>query len=679
MVAAERPVNKLINEKSPYLLQHAHNPVDWYPWGEEAFDRARREDKPVFLSIGYSTCHWCHVMERESFEDLHVAELLNRDFISIKVDREERPDVDSVYMSVTQKLTGSGGWPMSVFMGPDKRPFFAGTYFPINSGAYGIGFIQLLERISELWREDRERLVLASDNIVSELSEPNRQKTIAYNQTVRKGFAQLRRRFDNEHGGFGGAPKFPTPHNLMFLLRYHYAYGDSESLEMAEKTLRSMYRGGIYDHVGFGFCRYSTDNKWLVPHFEKMLYDNALLAVVYAETFQVTGDPFYKRVAEEIFEYVKRDMTSPEGAFYSAEDADSEGEEGRFYTFTQEEIIALLGADDGKKFCEAFDITEKGNFEGRNILNLIANENYEQIIGADFYQKCLRKIFNYREDRERPLRDDKILTAWNGLMIYAHAAAGRAFGNAKYISSAKTAADFILKNLTDGDGRLMTRYRDGEARFSGVAEDYAYLVMGLIALYEACFEVKYLSDAYRLNQILIDEFLENGALYQTGKHSEALISRPRELYDGATPSYNSVSIGNFIKLSHLCDEPDLADTAAEIVRFFGADLEGAPSHFCFALCEIMRLTGLSRQIIISGGPAPDVEFLNVINGVFQPFTTLARVNPELSKQYGFYRNYESGSGKTAVYLCEGTRCEPPILDADKLREKLQEQKVLSER
>jgi len=666
--SVKKKTNRLIGEKSPYLLQHAHNPVDWYPWGEEAFETAKREDKPIFLSIGYSTCHWCHVMERESFEDDQVAEELNRGYISVKVDREERPDIDSVYMDVTQRLTGSGGWPMSVFMDSEKRPFYAGTYFPKQDGVYGVGFLSLLKRISGMWKNERDRLIQASNDIIAGLSEPNRQKTIDYEKTIRKAFAELCGRFDPVYGGFGGAPKFPSPHNLMFLLRYYYAYQDPAALEMAEKTLRGMYRGGMYDHVGYGFCRYSTDKRWFAPHFEKMLYDNALLAATYTEAFLLTNDPFYRRIADEIFEYLRRDMTSPEGAFYSAEDADSDGEEGRFYTFTHEEVVALLGAGDSEKFCAAFDITHKGNFEDRNILNLIENKDDEKISKEDFYRNCLRKIFHYREGRVRPLRDDKILTAWNGLMIYALATAGRAFGNAAYVDAAKSAADFLLVNLTDSAGRLLTRCCDGEARFTGVADDYAYLIMGLISLYEACFDVKYLTEAYRLNRILIDNFLENGALYQTSKRGETLISRPRELYDGAMPSYNSVSIGNFIKLSQLCDEPGLTDTAAAIVRFFGSDLERAPSHFCFAMCEVMRLSGQSRQIIIGGGHGH--EFLNVINETYQPFATLARADTDLAEQYDFYRNFEGKTGKAVVYICEGTHCEPPLEDVEELRGKL---------
>ena len=350
MEAVVKAPNRLINEKSPYLLQHAYNPVDWYPWGEEAFETARREDKPVFLSVGYSTCHWCHVMERESFEDDEVADVLNRHFVSVKLDREERPDIDSVYMNVVQSLSGNGGWPMSVFMDCDKRPFFAGTYFPKNNGAHGLGFITLLERLIGMWQNDRPRLAAASREIIEELAEPDRRQTIDLENVMKKCFANLCRRFDSKYGGFGFAPKFPTPHNIMFLLRFYTAYGESAALEMAEKSLASMYRGGIYDHVGYGFARYSTDERWLVPHFEKMLYDNAMLAAVYAEAYQLTKKPFYKRIAEEIFEYIHRDMTAPKGAFFSAEDADSEGVEGLFYTFTKDELVAVLGESDADAF-----------------------------------------------------------------------------------------------------------------------------------------------------------------------------------------------------------------------------------------------------------------------------------------------------------------------------------------
>jgi len=425
--------NKLISEKSPYLLQHAHNPVDWYPWGDEAFAKAKAEDKPIFLSIGYSTCHWCHVMERECFEDEEVAALLNQGFVSIKVDREERPDIDSVYMNVCQAMTGSGGWPLTVFLTPEGHPFFAGTYFPKHSRYGGVGFVELLKAIREKWAENREELEglgkeimdrIAAQMNESSLGEPN-------SELLHGGYRSLEKSFDPVYGGFGGAPKFPTPHHLLFLLRYWKRFQKPPALEMVEKTLLAMYCGGIFDHIGFGFSRYSTDRQWLVPHFEKMLYDNALLSLAYLEAYQATGKAFYAKVARDIFTYILRDMTSPEGGFYTAEDADSEGVEGKFYLWTPDEVKDVLGADDGEYFCGLYDITEKGNFEGKNILNLLDKMpelSLDGVIGPDEAERgnplknervdALRnKLFAAREKRVHPFKDDKILTSWNGLMI----------------------------------------------------------------------------------------------------------------------------------------------------------------------------------------------------------------------------------------------------------------------
>ncbi len=669
MTGKEKP-NRLINEKSPYLLQHAYNPVDWYPWCQEAFEAAKAQDKPVFLSVGYATCHWCHVMERESFEDPQVAAALNRDFICIKVDREERPDIDAVYMNATQLLTGGGGWPMSVFLDGQKGPLYAGTYFPKKDGVYGIGLLTLLERLRHVWQTDRPRLLKTSGEVIAALSQPDRKGGISYRETIQKGYDQLKGRYDPLWGGFGSAPKFPTPHNLMLLLRYHHLYQDPQALEMAEHSLTALYRGGIRDHLGLGFCRYSTDRKWLVPHFEKMLYDNALLATVYSEAHLVTGKLLYKRAAEEIFTYVLRDMTSPEGAFYSAEDADSEGEEGRFYTFTREEVLSVLGPEDGARFCRSYGMTQRGNFEGRNIPHLLENPDYEAVLADPFFADCRQKLFLRREERIRPLKDDKILSAWNGLMIYALSYAGRGLNRPDYVEAGMRAADFLLKHLRDEKGRLLTRYREGEGRFSGVAEDYAFVILGLIELYQASFQVRYLTEAYRLNEILLEEFWEDGALYQTGKTSEALIARPRELYDGALPSANSVSISNFVKLSHLCDAPELAEKAAEILEAFGADLAVAPIQFGFALCGMMLLDGAAVQIVLAGGPEDGL--LQAANSAYQPFTTLAFADEALSQAFGFYKNYGGGDGRPAAYLCRGTHCEAPVFQGEALGKKLQE-------
>jgi len=491
--------NRLVYEKSPYLLQHKNNPVDWFPWGEEAFVRAREEGKLIFLSIGYSTCHWCHVMERESFEDEEVAWFLNRHYISIKVDREERPDIDHIYMEVCQAMTGQGGWPLTVVMTPDKQPVFAGTYFP-KRGRWGKpGLLEILKQIQEKWEVEKEKIVGVGMRVTEaiQLRQFSSGEDLS-KATLDQAFQQFCNSFDPVYGGFGPAPKFPTPHNLMFLLRYWKMTREHEALAMVEKTLAAMHNGGIYDHIGFGFARYSTDREWLVPHFEKMLYDNALLAIAYLEAYQVTGNNRYARVAREIFTYVLRNMTSQEGGFYSAEDADSEGEEGKFYLWVPEEIKGILGEEEGEYYCRLFGITQEGNFEGRSIPNLILSctderagllkiDDQELLGMLELVEESRRKLFIEREKRVHPFKDDKILTAWNGLMIAALAKGSRVLNNPEYSRAAARAVEFIWQKLRRQDGRLLARYRDEEAAFLAYLDDYAFLVWGLIELYEAAF------------------------------------------------------------------------------------------------------------------------------------------------------------------------------------------------
>jgi uncharacterized protein YyaL (SSP411 family) len=573
--------NRLAKEKSPYLLQHANNPVDWYPWSEEAFTKAKTEDKPVFLSIGYSTCHWCHMMERESFEDEEVASILNKYYVSIKVDREERPDIDSVYMSVCQTLTGQGGWPLTVIMSPDKKPFFAGTYFPKTNSRGMPGLMNILLQISQLWVKEREKL-LESGNKITEVIKKSvlvHESKEVSEELLHKAFHHFQDSFDPEYGGFGAAPKFPTPHTLMFLLRYWKLTEEKKALDMVEKTLNSMYLGGIYDHIGFGFSRYSTDRKWLVPHFEKMLYDNALLAIVYLEAYQATQNINYTQIAREIFTYVLRDMTSPEGAFYSAEDADSEGEEGRFYVWTVEEIKEVLDEELGSKFCRDYDITTHGNFEGKSIPNLI-NTGY--ISG---YNAALEKLFHKRKQRIHPFKDDKVLTAWNGLMIASLALGGRVLNEALYLEAAEKATKFILKKLLRQDGRLMARYREDDTAFPGYAEDYAYLVWGLIELYQAVHKKEYLDLALNLNSELLELFWDEqqGGLFHYGTDAEHLFARPKEIYDGALPSSNSVSALNFLRLARLTGDTLLEAKASEQLRAFGGTVAKHPAAYSFYL------------------------------------------------------------------------------------------------
>lgn len=663
--------NRLINEKSPYLIQHAHNPVCWFPWGEEAFTKAKSEDKPIFLSIGYSTCHWCHVMERESFEDNEVAEVLNNNFISIKVDREERPDVDHIYMTVCQALTGSGGWPLTIIMTPDQKPFYAGTYFPKRS------LLSVLDSVIKAWANNRNDILHSGNQIINAIKQSER----SLNNDIRPGliqeaFLQFKSDFDSTYGGFGNAPKFPTPHNLFFLLRYWHETKDNSALAMVEKTLDSMYKGGIYDHIGYGFSRYSTNRKWLVPHFEKMLYDNALLSIAYMETYQVTKNDKYAETAKQIFSYILRDMTSPEGGFYSAEDADSEGEEGKFYVWTQKEINKILGEEDGEKFCEYFNITTKGNFERKNIPNLI--ETSSGSTDLEFINKCREKLFSVRNKRVHPYKDDKILTSWNGLMIAALAIGGRVLDNDEYISAAESAAEFINKRLMRNDGRLLARYRDGEAAIPAYADDYAFLIWGLIELYEATFKPEYLEKAIDLNKALIKYFWDNksGGLFVYGNDNEQLITRPKEIYDGATPSGNSVSAANFIRLARLTGMYELEDKANQLLKAFANSINDYPKGYSFSLIALQFIQSSGKEIIVVGdrNNAAAQKMIEIINDEFRPFTIsmlYSQKNKNIEKLAPFITNYNSIDGKPTAYVCENFSCKAPITDTESFKNVIQ--------
>jgi uncharacterized protein YyaL (SSP411 family) len=581
--------NRLISEKSPYLLQHAHNPVDWYPWGQEAFGKARGEDRPVFLSIGYATCHWCHVMAHESFEDKEVARLLNQFFVSIKVDREERPDIDQVYMSVCQALTGQGGWPLSIFMTPEGKPFFAGTYFPKRSRLGMPGFIELLTQITALWQRDRDRMIKAGEETnlaIQKKTESDFGGLSLTGQTLELGCRQLQKAFDPRWGGFGVAPKFPTPHHLTFLLRQHRRRRDPQVRTMIEKTLQNMRFGGIFDQIGWGFHRYSVDEKWFVPHFEKMLYDQALLAIAYTEAYQSLKNSFHARVSREIFSYVLREMISPEGGFYSAEDADSEGKEGLFYLWTRQQVQEVLGRDPADLFCRFHNITSAGNFEdGKNIPYLsISQEEFalKEKIGLEELETQLdwarEMLFSIRNQRVHPLKDDKILTSWNGLMIAALAKGGQALGDPVYVRAAEKAAWFILEKMRTPKGDLYRRYREGQVAYSGFLEDYAFFIWGLIELYEAVFDIRFLEEAVALNQRLIDLFWdrEKGGCYFTAKDGEKLISRGKDLYDGATPSGNSITALNLLRLGRMTGNIDLEQKADQLFGNFSATVAGYP-------------------------------------------------------------------------------------------------------
>lgn len=588
--------NPLANEISPYLLQHAHNPVEWYPWGVEAFNKAKAEDKPIFLSIGYSTCHWCHVMAHESFEDDGVAEVLNKDYISIKVDKEERPDIDAVYMAVCQGMTGQGGWPLTIIMSPDQKPFFAGTYFP-KMKRYNIpGILDILGAITHEWNENREELLKTGDKIINILKhqDKNQRKTDESElegkiseKIIDEARDLFQNNFDNRYGGFGKSPKFPTPHNLMFLLRYYKFNQDQLALDMVEKTLHQMYRGGIYDHIGFGFSRYSTDEKWLAPHFEKMLYDNALLTIIYLETYQITGKELYKTVAENTMTYILREMTNKEGGFYSAQDADSEGVEGKYYVFTPDEIIELLGEEDGKIFNEFFDISDVANFEEGNIPNLIKNNQYESKNGKP--QELISKVYEYRLMRTKLHKDDKILTSWNSLMIVAFIKAYKALGDEKYLQVAEKAVKFISEKLTYGNNRLYIRYRDGMSGGQGNLDDYSFYTWALIELYEANFDTTYLDQALKLSNIMKSNFWdeEKGGFYLTSKESESLIYRPKETYDGAMPSGNSVAGYVLIKLSKLTGTSAPKELGLKQLNFLAVRAGAYPAGYSFAMMALM--------------------------------------------------------------------------------------------
>jgi uncharacterized protein YyaL (SSP411 family) len=673
MPLTETP-NRLINEKSPYLLQHAHNPVDWFPWSDEAFNKAQKEDKPIFLSIGYSTCHWCHVMERESFEDAEVADILNKHFVSIKVDREERPDIDHIYMTVCQAMNGQGGWPLTVIMTPDKSPFFSGTYFPKN-GRRGLpGLVNILGYIQDLWTGNREKILTAGEQIIEALRSPvNTIDKEELTETVlHNAFNQLGHSFDDTFGGFGSAPKFPTPHILGFLLRYWKVYRKEKALEMVEKTLDSMYRGGIYDHIGFGFSRYATDPKWLVPHFEKMLYDNALLALTYLEAFQATQKQYYAQAAKEILHYILRDMTSPDGPFFSAEDADSEGEEGKFYLWTPEEVKEILGNNRGENFCQYYDISRSGNFEGKSIPNLIQQKI--NLKDKDLFTPDREKLFQAREKRIHPFKDNKILTSWNGLMIAALAFAAHVFDDSSYRQAAEKATDFIFDQLSREDGRLMARYRDGEAAHLAYADDYAFMTWGLIELYQATFKAEYLKKALYLAEELVRHFwdTEQGGCFFYGNDGEQLIYRPKEIYDGAIPSGNSVTALNFLRLARMTGNHKWEELASLIFQTFGHPVKNQPTAHCHLLMALHFALGPSQEIIISEllTEKDTGKMIDTLRREFMPHTVILAADKALEEIVPFVKHCTPVNNKTTAYICQGFACQTPTTDINEMRQRI---------
>jgi uncharacterized protein YyaL (SSP411 family) len=671
--------NRLSKEMSHYLLQHAENPVDWYPWGDEAFEKAKREDKPVFLSVGYSTCHWCHVMAHESFEDGEVGRLLNESFVSIKVDREERPDVDMVYMAVCQAITLKGGWPLSVFLTPEGKAFYAGTYFPKNSRMGMPGFLDIIRHIADAWVNNRSSLIEVSEKITKGIQSKPAGGSMAELDldTLEKAYRQLAKSFDQKWGGFGSAPKFPTPHNLTFLLRWYKRSGDTNALRMVEKTLDYMRRGGIFDHVGYGFSRYSVDERWLVPHFEKMLYDQAMLAMAYTEAYQATGNIRFGRVADEILTYVLRDMTGAEGGFYTAEDADSEGQEGLFYVWTPGEIKEHLGKELGDLFCRFYDVGPHGNFEdGRSILHsrvsmeqFAARENMDVAELERALQQGRESLFHARERRVHPLKDDKVLTSWNGLMIAAMSKAYQVLGEKSYVAAARRSADFILDNLKKTGPRLFRRYRQGKVAYPGYLDDYACLIWGLIELYEASFEISYLEEAIALNHSMVDLFWDEtyGGFFYSGKENEVLIKQSKEIYDGAIPSSNSVAAFNLVRLGSITGDLSLTKLAERAAGTFAKRIKAYPSAYTHYLAVLDFIMGPSREIVIveNQNGEGSSSMIQTIHKHFIPNKVLllrpsGQAGERISALAPFVKDLSANDKQTAVCLCEGHVCKSPI-------------------
>ncbi len=679
--------NRLSEESSPYLRQHAENPVDWYPWGEEAFERARSEDRPVLLSIGYSACHWCHVMAHESFEDDETARLMNRHFINVKVDREERPDVDSLYMTAVQSMTGRGGWPMTVFLTPGGEPFYGGTYFPPEARHGLPSFRDVLRGIEQAYRERREEVAGSASRLRAALEDSTRltaPRAQLDATLLDQAWRRLAEQYDPRHGGFGSAPKFPQPMTVEFLLRHHHRTGQAEALEMAEHTLLRMARGGVYDQVGGGFHRYSVDARWLVPHFEKMLYDNGLLARLYLHGFQATGNPELRRVAVEILDYVHREMTAPEGGFYSAQDADSEGEEGRFYVWTPDEVDGILGPDDGPLFRRYYDITEAGNFEGKSIPHVdhdLADvaERAEVTVERlrDVLERGRKALYRERAKRVWPGRDDKVLTSWNAMMLQTLAVAARVIGREEDRDAAVRNAEFLLRELRP-DGRLKRTWRDGVAKIDAFLEDHALLADALISLYEATFDPRWVDAARELGDEVLERFWdeEEGAFFDTAEGGEALVVRPRDVDDNATPSGNSAATLMLLRLSVFTGEPRYERVAGRVLRSMGGLLERAPHAFGHLLAALDFHMATPEEVAIAGDPdAADTRaLLDVVRERYRPNTILALRSadqqPAVEEAIPLLAGREPVDGMAAAYVCRRYTCRRPVTDPAALREEL---------
>ena len=650
--------NRLSTERSPYLLQHAENPVDWRPWGPEVFEEAKRTDKPVLLSIGYSTCHWCHVMAHESFEDETVAQAVNAAFLPVKVDREERPDVDAVYMAACLAMNGSGGWPLTVLLTPDQKPFWAGTYLPKDQ------LLHLLRKAARLWREDRAGVLATGDTLTAHLQQEGQARPgTPSRELVRQAVSQFAQSYDERWGGFGAAPKFPTPHNLIFLLRYAQLAKEEHAREMALHTLNNMYRGGLFDHVGGGFSRYSTDQHWLVPHFEKMLYDNALLALAYTEAFQHTRCPIYGKITRRTLDYVLRELSGPQGGFCCGQDADSDGVEGKYYALTPDELAQALGGVDGLRFCQWYGITPEGNFEGKSIPNLLGQSQFDQ--DPEDMAALREQVYAYRLSRTALHRDDKVLTAWNGLVMAALARAGLVLDEPWYLDAARQTAEFLAEKLTTSDGRLLARWRDGDAAHPGKLDDYAFLAYGLLELYSATFDASYLTRAVGLADCLLKLFFdgERGGFYPYASDGEQLLTRTKEAYDGAMPSGNSIAALVLFRLSRLTGEMRWREAADLQLSWLAGAAEGYPAGHSFAMLACLEELWPTAELVITAQKPPEELRgflreaprlgLTVLVKTQENAGTLAALAP-------FTKDYPIPAQGARYYLCQGGACAQPV-------------------
>ncbi|MGH7964545.1 MAG: thioredoxin domain-containing protein [Candidatus Binatia bacterium] len=678
--------NRLAGETSPYLLQHAHNPVDWHPWGEEAFAKAKAENKPILLSVGYSACHWCHVMEHESFENEQIAALMNDLFVNIKVDREERPDVDEIYMNAVQMLTGRGGWPMTVFLTPDGKPFYGGTYFPPVDRHNLPGFPRILTAVAQAYKERPHDVEKSTAQILSNLEKMTQRQGSSRPlqvETLAKTVASLAQHVDPTHGGLGGAPKFPNSLIFALFLRQYHASGNPRYLEMTTHTLRKMAEGGMYDHLGGGFHRYSVDERWLVPHFEKMLYDNALLTRLYLEAYQATAEPFFRQVVEETLAYVEREMLHPEGGFYSTQDADSEGEEGKFFVWSRDEVMRILGDEVGEIFCRYYDVTDVGNFEHQNILHpTLTLEQLAKLFRRDgeevkrLIADARQQLFSIREGRVKPGRDEKILTSWNGLMLSAFAEAYKVLGTPRYLEITRKTVDFLLTHLYQ-DGRLLRSFKDGQAKFNAYLDDYACFAAALIDLYEATFERVYLDRAVEFTDALLSHFWDqkDGGFFFTSTDHEALISRSKSAFDGSVPSGNSVAIFNLLRLFSLTENQDYLTKAEQGLRLFYDAMEQNPFGFGHMLCALDFHLRRPQEIVLLGDKnAPATrEMLAQLHGLFVPNKTLVCLDPQASSGIQLptlLAGKTQVDGKLTVFVCHNFTCSLPVTEWGELKKLL---------